>query len=61
MGYLTSWVLSDSPGLKEVLIAACWTGMLVLDSGKRGLERGPDYCFEPPDLVLGIILGAQPF
>ncbi len=35
--------------------------MLILDSGKRSLERGPDYRLEPPDLVLGIILGAQPF
>lgn len=35
--------------------------MLVLDSGKRGLERDPDYRLESPVLVLRVILGPQRF
>ena len=57
----TSWVLSDSTGLEEGLIAACWTGVLVLDSGKRGLEHDPDYRRKSPVLVLRVILGPQRF
>ena len=47
LGLPTSWVLSEATGLEEGLIAACGTGVLVLDSGKRGLERGPDRLAEP--------------
>jgi len=44
-----------------VLIAACWTRVFVLDSGKRALERDPYHRLKSPLLVLGIVLGPQRF
>ncbi len=37
-------------------VAACGTGVPVLDSGERGLERDPDHPLESPILVLRVIL-----
>ena len=48
-------VLSASAGPEVVLTAACGTGVLVLDSGKRVLERDPDCRLKSSVLVLGII------
>ena len=55
LGLPTGWVSSASARLEVVLTAACWTGMFVLDSGKCGLERDPDYHLKSSVLVLEII------
>ncbi len=55
------WVLSGLAGPEVVLIAACWTRVFVLDSGKRALERDPYHRLKSPLLVLGIVLGPQRF
>ncbi len=53
--WVPTWVVERKVGS----IAARWPGVPVLDSGERGLERGPHYPLESPVLAWLIILRPQ--